>query len=84
MPKQKAIGLISDLHERFADDSVSKEQVQLLSDVQQHIHELGEADTPEPDFIDALEVLVTDLEVEHPTASGILRNLVETLKNMGV
>jgi Domain of unknown function (DUF4404) len=84
MPKQKAIGLISDLHERFADDSVSEEQKKLLNDVKQHVHDLGESDTPEPDFIDALEVLVTDIEVEHPTASGILRNLVETLKNMGV
>lgn len=84
MPKQKAIGLISDLHERFADDAVSEEQSQLLRDVQQHVHDLGESEAPEPDFVDALEVLVTDLEVEHPTASGILRNLVETLKNMGV
>lgn len=84
MPKQKAISLISDLHDRFGDDEQSAEQKQLLESLQQHIHELGEEDTPEPDFIDALEVLVTDTEVEHPAIATVLRALVDTLKNIGV
>jgi uncharacterized coiled-coil protein SlyX len=84
MPKQKAITLISDLHDRFGDDEQSAEQKQLLDSLQQHIHELGEEDAPEPDFIDALEVLVTDTEVEHPAIATVLRTLVDTLKNIGV
>ncbi len=84
MPKQKAIALISDLHERFGDDEQSAQQKQLLNSLQQHIHELGEEDAPEPDFIDALEVLVTDTEVEHPAIATVLRTLVDTLKNIGV
>ena len=84
MPKQKAITLISDLHDRFGDDEQSAEQKRLLESLQQHIHELGEEDAPEPDFIDALEVLVTDTEVEHPAIATVLRTLVDTLKNIGV
>lgn len=84
MPKQKAIGLITDLHERFADDVVSDKQQQLLKEVELHIHGLGEAESPEPGFVDALEVLVTDIEADHPVAAGLVRNLVETLKNIGV
>lgn len=84
MPKQKAIALMTELHERFADDVESEQQKQLLSELQQHVHELGEAEAPEPDMVDALEVLVTDAEASHPAVVGTLRSLLETLRNIGV
>jgi uncharacterized protein DUF4404 len=84
MPKQKAIALITELHEKFADDQVSDKQKELLMEIERHVHNLGEAEAPEPDFIDTLDTLVTDAEIEHPAMASVMRNLLETLKNIGV
>lgn len=84
MPKQKAIALITELHERFADEEESAQQKRLLTELEQHIHGLDEQEPPEPGMLDALEVLVTDAEVKHPAIAGVMRNLLETLRNIGV
>ena len=84
MPKQKAENLITDLHERFADDLVSPEQVALLEQVKNHIHNMSDADPADPTFLDTVEQLVTELEVEHPTAASILEQVLNTLKNIGI
>lgn len=84
MPKQKAENLITDLHERFADDLTSPEQVALLAQVKNHIHNMNEADPADPTFLDTVERLVAEIEVEHPTAASILEQVLSTLKNIGV
>ena len=84
MPKQKAEHLITDLHERFADDLTSPEQIALLEQVKSHIHNMNEADPADPTFLDTVERLVAEIEVEHPTAASILEQVLSTLKNIGV
>lgn len=84
MPKQKAEHLITDLHERFADDLTSPEQQALLEQVKLHIHNMNEAEPADPTFLDTIEQLVAEIEVEHPTAASILEQVLNTLKNMGV
>jgi|TARA_R110001599_G_scaffold11253_1_gene53814 hypothetical protein len=84
MPKQKAEHLITDLHERFADDLTSPEQIALLAKVKSHIHNMNEAGPADPTFLDTVERLVAEIEVEHPTAASILEQLLSTLKNIGV
>lgn len=84
MPKQKAEHLITDLHERFADDLTSPEQIALLEQVKSHIHNMNEAGPADPTFLDTVERLVAEIEVEHPTAASILEQLLSTLKNIGV
>jgi uncharacterized coiled-coil protein SlyX len=84
MPKQKAIALIGELHQKFGDDQVSEGQKNLLLSLEQHIHTLGEAEAPEPDFVDTLDTLVTEAELDHPAMAAVMRNLLETLKNIGI
>lgn len=84
MPKEKAAALISDLHERFADDETSPQQDEMMAKLQAHIHELGENDPVEPSFIDAVELLLADIETDHPKAAAVTRQLLETLRNIGV
>jgi len=84
MPKQKAEHLITDLHERFADDLTSPEQIALLAQVKTHIHNMNEAGPADPTFLDTVERLVAEIEVEHPTAASILEQVLSTLKNIGV
>jgi hypothetical protein len=84
MPKQKVEHLITDLHERFADDLTSPEQIALLDQVKSHIHNMNEAEPADPSFLETVEQLVTEIEVEHPTAASILEQILNTLKNIGV
>ncbi|MFV1873860.1 MAG: DUF4404 family protein [Oleiphilus sp.] len=84
MAKQKAEHLITDLHERFADDLTSPEQLALLQEVKNHIHNMNEEEPADPSFLDTVERLVAEIEVEHPTAAGVLVQVLNTLKNIGV
>lgn len=84
MPKQKASALISDLHERFGDDVVSAQQQNLMAQLQAHIHEIGEEDPVEPSFLEAVEVFLNDIEEDHPQAAGVVKQLLDTLKNIGI
>lgn len=84
MPKQQAEHLITDLHERFADDITSPEQLALLEQVKIHIHNMNEEEPADPSFLDSVEQLVAEIKVEHPTAASVLEQLLNTLKNIGI
>ncbi len=84
MPKEKALALISDLHDRFGNDLTSPEQSNLMQQLESHIHELGEEEPVEPSFVEAVEMYVTEIEEEHPKAAVVVRQILDTLKNIGV
>ncbi|MDX1451586.1 MAG: DUF4404 family protein [Oleiphilaceae bacterium] len=84
MPRQKAAALIGELHERFGDAETSDQQKELMARLEAHIHELGEKDPVEPSFIDAMELLLAEIETDHPKAAAVTRQLLETLRNIGV
>jgi len=84
MPRDKALGLITELHERFGDAEQSPEQVRLLRDLEQHIHELDEAEKPRADFVEPLETILAEAEIKHPAIATLVRSLLDTLKNIGV
>jgi Mg-chelatase subunit ChlI len=84
MPKEKVAHLITDLHDRFGDDLVSPQQQSLLEQVKTHAHEMDEAEPADPDFLQVVETFVTEVESEHPNAASILKQVLDTLKNIGV
>jgi len=84
MPKQAVQTLMTDLHERFADELTSPQQQALMEQVQSHIHNMDDAEQADPSFLDTVELLVADVEVDHPNAAAVLSQILETLKNMGV
>lgn len=84
MPKTQAGHLISELHERFGDQLPSSQQQDLLMRLNSHIHELGEQDPVDPSFLDAVELYFNELENEHPQGAAIVKQLLETLKNIGI
>ena len=84
MPKKQASNLISELHERFGDEVTSSQQEDLMMRLNAHIHDLGEDDPVDPSMLDAVELYLTELENDHPQAAGVVRQLLETLKNIGI
>ena len=83
MPKQHIEGLFTDLHEKFADSNTSPQQEEMLAQMQSHLAE-WEGPKPPEDFTETAEMLLQEIEDEHPKAAGIIREIINTLGNIGV
>lgn len=84
MPKKRIENLITDLHEKFAGELTSPEQQKLMLDLRNHTHAMEEAEPIDPSFEDTLTILLEDIELDHPQAAAILREVMDTLKNIGI
>lgn len=83
MPKQHIEGLITQLHERFADSDTSPQQEAMLAQMQSQLDE-WEGPKPSEDFRQTAELLLEELEEEHPTAAGIIQQIINSLSSIGV
>jgi len=84
MAKATLQNLISTLHEHFGDDISSPQQQQLMQRMESHLHDLGEEDPIEPTFRETAELLLDDIEEQHPKAAAVTREILEVLSNIGV
>jgi hypothetical protein len=84
MPKVKIEGLISSLHEQFGDDLTSPQQKQLMDSMQQHLHAWGENEVPDPTFNESLEMLLEEIEDDHPKAAATIKQILQILGDMGI
>lgn len=80
MPQQQLENLMTRLHETFSSTEVSPQQQQLMDDLQRHI-ENGNND---PTLQDSANLLLEELEIDHPKAAVILREIIETLGRLGI
>ena len=83
MPKQRIEGLLTQLHERFADSDTSPQQEAMLAQMQSQLAE-WEGPKPPADFQETAELLLEELEEEHPTAAGIIAEIINTLSRIGI
>jgi len=83
MAKQHIEGLLSDLHEKFADSDTSPQQEAMLEQIKSQLSE-WEGPKPSDDFTETAEMLLQEVEEEHPTAAGILRQIINALDSIGV
>lgn len=84
MPKAKIENLMTELHERFGEVGMSTEQERLLADLQTHMHDISEGSVKDPTPLESIQLMIDDLGDNHPNVSAILRELLDTLKNIGV
>lgn len=84
MPRQHLENLISRLHQEFNPGQTSPQQEQLLNELRNHLHKSGEPAPADPSLKDSANLLLESLEVEHPQAAGILREIIETLGRLGL
>lgn len=84
MPKQKLENLMSQLHEQFGTVEPSPQQQRLMRDLEAHVHNASEPTPEDPSLIESAELLIESLEGEHPRSTAILREILATLKNIGV
>jgi hypothetical protein len=84
MPKKKIENLMTRLHDHIGDDQTSPQQQELMKQLQAHVHNMNEAQPPDPDFIDSVELLVAELEGTHPKAAAVVREILKALGNIGI
>ena len=83
MPKHHIEGLITQLHERFADSDTSPEQEAMLARMKSQLAEWQGPKPPE-DFTETAEMLLQEVEEEHPKAAGLVREIINALNSIGV
>jgi len=83
MPKQHIEGLISQLHEKFADSDTSPQQEAMLAQMQSQLAE-WEGPKPADDFTETADMLLQEIEEEHPKAAAIIHEIINALGNIGV
>ena len=84
MPREKLQNLITHLHDTFGDDLTSSQQAQLMQQMRNHIHDMGEEDPVEPGMMETAELLLEDIEEQHPAAATVVREIIEVLGNIGI
>ena len=76
MPQQHLENLITRLHDEFNPGQSSPQQQQLLDELLNK--------PAHPSMKDSANLLLESLEVEHPQAASIVREIIETLSRLGV
>lgn len=83
MPKSHIAGLITQLHEKFADSDTSPQQEAALARMQSELSE-WEGPKPPASFTETAELLLQEVEEEHPKAAALLREIINSLNSIGV
>lgn len=85
MPQEKIRNLISQLHDLYWEDKpTSAQQQRLLQELEWRARPEGADEPDEPMPRETMEMLVEEMEVEHPRTARVMRELMETLKNIGI
>jgi hypothetical protein len=84
MSKPKIENLMTELHERFGELQPSPQQEQLLAELQNHVRAVTDTQVPDPTPVETIELMLDNLGEDHPRVAAVLRELMDTLKNIGV
>ena len=83
MPKHHIEGLITQLHEKFADSDTSPQQDAMLESMQSQLAE-WEGPKPPENFFETAEMLLQEVEEDHPKAAALVREIINALNSIGV
>ena len=75
--------LLDEIDQLPLDDAERRRLHGLIGDIEQHLDDEVETEG-ELDVGDTVDELVARLEADHPTFTGILRRVMNTLSSMGV
>ncbi len=84
MPTQPIEGMLSHLHDRFATSDTSPEQDALLQQLQSQLAEWEGPAPPDGSVVTTAEMLLAELENEHPQLSHVVRELIAALGRIGI
>lgn len=84
MPKQQLTSLFQRLRDNLPEGEASAQQKMLMDQIAYHLHDQGSPDPVDPSIRNSVELLIEDIEVDHPKSAAIAKNILETLAAIGV
>ena len=84
MPKEKIKSLFQHLRDHLPEAETSPQQQALLDQLAFHLHTIDQPDPKEPSLRELLELLVEEIELEHPKSAAITRQLLDSLSALGL
>ncbi len=84
MPKQQLSSLFQRLRDHLPEGEASAQQKMLMDQIAYHLHEQGSPDPVDPSIRNSVEMLIEDIEIDHPKSAAIAKNILETLASIGV
>lgn len=84
MPKQQLKSLFQRLRDHLPDGEASAQQKMLLEQIDYHIHDVDAPDPVDPSIRNSVELLIDDIESDHPQSAAVARNILETLAAIGI
>jgi hypothetical protein len=84
MPREKIEGLLTQLHEKFADSETSPQQEALMQQLQSQLSEWEGPKPADGSVVTTAEMLLEEVEEKHPQLSLLLKEILEALGNIGI
>ncbi len=84
MPKKELKSLFQHLRDHLPEGEASAQQKILMDQIAYHLHEDGSPDPVDPGIRESVELLLEDIEQNHPRGAAVARNILETLGNIGI
>lgn len=84
MPKKELKSLFDRLRENLPEGEASAQQKMLMDQIAYHLHDNDTPDPIDPSLRDSVELLIDDIETDHPKSAAIARNILETLAAIGI
>ena len=84
MAKQRVEGLLTQLHERFADSDTSAQQEALLQQLQAQLAEWEGPLPADGNIVTTAELLLEEVKEKHPQLSRIVSELLDVLGRLGI
>lgn len=84
MAKEKIEGLLTQLHEKFADSDTSPQQEALLQQLRSQLEEWEGPVPADGNVVNTAELLLETVEEEHPHLSRIVKEIIDVLGRIGI
>ena len=84
MASQHIEGLLTQLHERFATSETSPQQEALLRQLHGQLADWEGPTPPDGNVVSTAELLLEELDADHPHLSGVVRELIAALGRIGI
>lgn len=84
MPEKELDSLVQRLREHLPESGMSEQQQRLLNQVQYHIHETEKPDQADINLRQSVELLINEIEADHPQGVAVAKKILEALAAIGI
>ena len=84
MTKEKITGLVTQLHDHITTSTTSPEQEALLLQLHSQLENWEGAPAPDGSPVSTAELLLEELDENHPELSLVIREIIDALGRIGI